>query len=102
MPQGFSKVKKARKPATKKKLTKKVRPNKPAPSKKSTETTVTKSINKRIETVVAAKAISVGTNFFLSDVAQKGKKEHDAQIKERNKKQKKRDPAEKQLQQLKR
>jgi len=51
------------------------------------EKETTKAINKKNEAIVAAKAVSVGTQFFLSDVAEKGKKEMKKQIKERNKKQ---------------
>ena len=51
------------------------------------EKETTKAINKKNEAIVAAKAVSVGTQFFLNDIAEKGTKEMKKQIKERNKKQ---------------
>ncbi|KAL7557710.1 hypothetical protein ACA910_018504 [Epithemia clementina (nom. ined.)] len=53
------------------------------------ELDTTKAINKRNETIVAAKAVGSGTTFFLKDVAEKGNKEMKKQITERNKKQNK-------------
>ena len=53
------------------------------------EERTTKSINHRNETLVAAKAVSSGTRFFLSDMKQRGTQEMKKQIKERNKKQSK-------------
>jgi len=49
----------------------------------------TKAINKKNEVAIAAKAVAVGTQFFMSDVASKGEKEMKKQLKERNKKQSK-------------
>lgn len=53
------------------------------------EIAVTKAINRKNETTIAAKAMGVGTQFFLKDIAGKGKAELDKQIKQRDKKQKK-------------
>ena len=47
----------------------------------------TKAINRKNEKAIAAKAVAVGTQFFLSDISTKGKAEMEKQIKERNKKQ---------------
>ena len=52
-----------------------------------TEKETTKAINRKNEALIAAKAVSVGTKFFLTDVTQKGQKEHTKQLKERSKKQ---------------
>lgn len=49
----------------------------------------TKNINKKNEALVAAKAVSSGTNFFLKDMADRGSREFKKQITERNKKQNK-------------
>lgn len=52
----------------------------------------TKAINKRNETLVAAKALSSGTlasQFFLKDLATKGSKEQAEQMRKRNKKERK-------------
>lgn len=53
------------------------------------EASVTKAINRKNETAIAAKAIGVGTQFFLKDIAGKGKAELDKQLRQRDKKQKK-------------
>jgi hypothetical protein len=47
----------------------------------------TKTINKKNEVMVAAKAVSVGDRFFLSEMATKGKMEVKKQLKARNKRQ---------------
>ena len=49
----------------------------------------TKAINKKNEAAIAAKAVAVGTQFFLTDVAVKGEKEMKKQLRERDKKQNK-------------
>lgn len=49
----------------------------------------TKAINKKNETLVAAKAVGVGTKFFLSDISEKGTKEMNKQLRERKKKESK-------------
>ena len=51
------------------------------------EKETTKTINKKNESIVAAKAVSVGTRFFLTDVAEKGTNQMNAELKQRNKKQ---------------
>ena len=56
------------------------------------EQDTTRAINKRNESLVAAKALSSGTlpsQFFLKDLATKGTKEQAEQLKNRNKKEKK-------------
>ena len=53
------------------------------------ERETTKEINRKNESIIAAKAVSVGTRFFLSDVAERGTKEMKKQLKARNKKQEK-------------
>jgi Protein of unknown function (DUF2462) len=65
-----------------------------APKKKATmalgaqaERETSKTINKRNETIVAAKAVSVGINFFCSDLTAKGSRERQKQVKARDKKQ---------------
>jgi hypothetical protein len=51
---------------------------------------ITKTINKKNEALIAAKAVSAGAKFsILSEVATKGAKELKSQIKARNKKQEK-------------
>ena len=47
----------------------------------------TKAINRKNEIGVAAKAVSVGTKFFLQDVAQSGQQAHKKQLQIRDKKQ---------------
>jgi hypothetical protein len=47
----------------------------------------TKAINRKNERIIAAKAVSVGTKFFLSDVAEKGTNHIRKQTAERNKRQ---------------
>lgn len=52
----------------------------------------TKAINQRNESLVAAKALSSGalaSQFFLKDLADKGKKEQTDQLRQRNKKENK-------------
>jgi Protein of unknown function (DUF2462) len=49
----------------------------------------TKTINKRNERLIAAKAVSVGTKFFLNDISEKGANHVKKQTAERNKKQQK-------------
>lgn len=51
------------------------------------ERDTTKAINRRNEIIVAAKAVSSGTRFFMKDVSEKGTKEMKKQLDERNKKQ---------------
>ena len=48
---------------------------------------ITKQINRKNEAIVAAKAIASGTSFSLSDISERGSKEHQQQIKARDKKQ---------------
>lgn len=47
----------------------------------------TKAINKKNESLIAAKAVGVGTKFFLADIADSGKQELTKQTQERDKKQ---------------
>jgi hypothetical protein len=47
----------------------------------------TKAINRKNEMQVAAKAISVGTQFFMSDIKTKGQQEYRQQLQQRDKKQ---------------
>lgn len=47
----------------------------------------TKAINRKNEAGVAAKAVAVGTQFFLTDIASTGKTEMNKKLKERNKRQ---------------
>ncbi|KAG7361806.1 hypothetical protein IV203_036907 [Nitzschia inconspicua] len=49
----------------------------------------TKAINRKNERIIAAKACTAGTNFFLKDIAEKGKKEGRRQTAVRDKKQSK-------------
>mmetsp|Transcript_4521 Transcript_4521/g.7047 ORF Transcript_4521/g.7047 Transcript_4521/m.7047 type:complete len:121 (-) Transcript_4521:234-596(-) len=49
----------------------------------------TKAINKKNERIIAAKACTAGTNFFLKDIAEKGKNESQRQTAVRDKKQQK-------------
>jgi Protein of unknown function (DUF2462) len=65
-----------------------------APKKRATmsvgaqaERETSKTINKRNETIVAAKAVSVGINFFCGDLTEKGSRERQKQVKARDKKQ---------------
>ena len=51
------------------------------------EKETTKAINRKNESIVAAKAVSVGTRFFLNDVTEKGTREMKSQLRHRNKKQ---------------
>lgn len=48
-----------------------------------------KAINKKNERLVAAKALNSGTNFFLKDIAERGKSEGQRQKASRDKKQNK-------------
>lgn len=50
---------------------------------------VSKDIAKKNESLIAAKAISAGNRFFLNDVSEKGKKEQQKQLSERDRKQSK-------------
>lgn len=52
-----------------------------------TEASVSKDIAKKNERHIAAKAVASGVKFFLTEVAAKGKQEHQKQLQERNKKQ---------------
>lgn len=57
-----------------------------------TDQATTKAINQRNESLVAAKAISSGaltSQFFLKDLAEKGKKEQTEQLRKRSKKESK-------------
>ena len=56
-------------------------------SEKVEEMATTKAINRKNEAGVAAKAVAVGTQFFLTDIASTGKSEMNKKLKERNKKQ---------------
>lgn len=47
----------------------------------------TKAINRKNECTVAAKAVAVGTKFFLNDITSDGKSTHQKLIQQRNKKQ---------------
>jgi hypothetical protein len=47
----------------------------------------TRDINRKNEVLVAAKAVSVGTKFFLTDINAKGKTEVNKQLRQRSKKQ---------------
>jgi hypothetical protein len=47
----------------------------------------TKAINRKNEAGIAAKAVAVGTQFFLTDIATKGKTDLNKKLNERNKKQ---------------
>lgn len=51
------------------------------------QTQISKEINRKNEKIVAAKAVASGQNFRLTDLAEKGKKEHKSQLKARDKKQ---------------
>jgi hypothetical protein len=53
------------------------------------EKDATKAINRKNEAIVAAKAMTTGTRFFLSDVKENGKKEMKKQHMVRDKKEKK-------------
>ena len=48
---------------------------------------ISKSISRKNESLIAAKAIAGGMKFSLTDLTSKGTKEHKAQIKARDKKQ---------------
>jgi hypothetical protein len=50
---------------------------------------ITKKINRKNEALVAAKAVSVGSRLFLSDIRDKGKNEVKNQARVRNKKESK-------------
>jgi hypothetical protein len=54
---------------------------------KADDIATTKAINRKNEVGVAAKAVAVGTQFFLTDIATKGKTEMNKKVSERNKKQ---------------
>jgi hypothetical protein len=56
-------------------------------AEKAEEIATTKAINRKNEAGVAAKAVAVGTQFFLQDIASSGKTEMGKKLKERNKKQ---------------
>jgi hypothetical protein len=56
-------------------------------TEKADEIATTKAINRKNEASAAAKAVSVGTQFFLTDIASTGKIEMNKKLKERNKKQ---------------
>mmetsp|Transcript_19897 Transcript_19897/g.25624 ORF Transcript_19897/g.25624 Transcript_19897/m.25624 type:complete len:120 (+) Transcript_19897:134-493(+) len=49
----------------------------------------TKAINRKNESLVAAKAVKTGTNFFLTDMTERGSKQMKKEISDRNKKQNK-------------
>jgi len=51
------------------------------------QVSISKSINKKNESVVAAKAVACGMKFSLTDLTDKGTKEQKAQLKARDKKQ---------------
>jgi hypothetical protein len=53
----------------------------------SAHVTTTKAINKKNERIIAAKACTAGTQFFLKDIATKGRVESERQVSVRNKKQ---------------
>jgi len=48
---------------------------------------VTKQINRKNERIIAAKATSAHTKFYLSDLSEKGKNENRRKLSERNKRQ---------------
>lgn len=48
-----------------------------------------KAINKKNEALIACKAISSGSKFFMKDITDSGSKEHQQQLKQRNKKEEK-------------
>jgi len=52
----------------------------------SEATSVTKAINSKNESMIAAKAVGSGTNFFLKDLSEKGEKIRKKQLQERDKK----------------
>uniref|UniRef100_A0A7S1D0M4 Uncharacterized protein n=1 Tax=Cyclophora tenuis TaxID=216820 RepID=A0A7S1D0M4_CYCTE len=52
----------------------------------SADLETTKAINRKNEALLSAKAVGDGTRFFLSDVKETGKKELNAQLKARSKK----------------
>ena len=52
----------------------------------SSEDAITKSINKKNETLVSCRAVSSGSKFFLSDICESGLKELEKQQKHREKK----------------
>lgn len=54
---------------------------------RAAEEQTTKAINKKNESLIAAKAVGVGTKFFLGDITEKGSKELERQVKQRDKKQ---------------
>ena len=54
-----------------------------------TDRDTTKAINRKNEALVAAKAVSVGTQFFLHDIKETGAKEVKKQMNARNKKENK-------------
>jgi hypothetical protein len=69
------------------------------------EQETTKAINRKNERLIAAKAVSVGTKFFMSDVSAKGENHVKKEAAQRNKRQLKSKTTsriEKQIQQLKR
>mmetsp|Transcript_27033 Transcript_27033/g.63315 ORF Transcript_27033/g.63315 Transcript_27033/m.63315 type:complete len:119 (+) Transcript_27033:109-465(+) len=51
------------------------------------EEDTTKAINQRNESIVAAKAVSSGTNFFMKNLSEKGNKEMNKQLRHRDKRQ---------------
>ena len=51
------------------------------------EKATSKAINRKNESIIAAKAVSVGTKFFLGEITESGTKEFNSQLKARNKKQ---------------
>ena len=53
------------------------------------EKATTKAINRKNEALIAAKAVSVGTKFFLNDIKESGTKEVNRQSRNRSKKENK-------------
>lgn len=51
------------------------------------QVSTSKSINRKNEAIVAAKAIASGAGFSLRDISERGSKEHKQQLKAREKKQ---------------
>jgi len=89
MPQGLGKLagRKNKIPRKKKQVLKKGRKQFKSKKGLDDQIAVTKAINRKNEAVVAAKAVSVGTTFVLTDLAARGEDRKRRQVKERDKKQ---------------
>ena len=75
-----------KKSATKGRMQKKARRSHAVAAAKP-QSEISKSISRKNESLIAAKAIAGGMKFSLTDLTSKGTKEHKAQIKARDKKQ---------------